>query len=205
VPTIIGRIVADARSVLSDRKQNRISIFLLIFGLLNLAGGCGGPTAADNITTAQRSSFEDLLARAENESKSCPEFDWAAKLKTETRHARNQISRLPDSWELSDLNTHNLGVTAKLIATYIDSCSRAAKNFSEFRSRCHGEAVIGMAAEQVRRTLWCEPTHVNRTITAGHYQEQWVYIPSEPIRGFTQPAGYLYFTDGILTAIQDQR
>jgi len=33
---------------------------------------------------------------------------------------------------------------------------------------------------------------VNRTVTAGHVREQWVY-----------PVGYLYFDNGILTAIQN--
>jgi hypothetical protein len=62
-----------------------------------------------------------------------------------------------------------------------------------------------MTAEDVRRSAWCEPTHINTTITAGHRQEQWVYDLRTVIIGDFQPRGYLYLTDGIVTAIQEQQ
>lgn len=53
---------------------------------------------------------------------------------------------------------------------------------------------IGMTKEQVvKRTNWGTPNDINRTITAGGTREQWVY-------GIGR---YLYFSNGILTAIQD--
>jgi len=56
---------------------------------------------------------------------------------------------------------------------------------------------IGMSAEQARALPhpWGEPKDVNRTTTASGVNEQWVY--GERSRR------YLYFTNGILTAISD--
>lgn len=52
---------------------------------------------------------------------------------------------------------------------------------------------IGMTAKQVRDSSnWGSPQKVNRTTTVGRVTEQWVYSD-----------GFLYFTNGRLTAIQD--
>jgi hypothetical protein len=51
---------------------------------------------------------------------------------------------------------------------------------------------IGMTKEEVLE-IFGKPKNINRTITANSVSEQWVY--SDDI--------YLYFNDGILTAIQD--
>lgn len=53
--------------------------------------------------------------------------------------------------------------------------------------------VIGMTAERVIQSKWGRPEKVNRTTTANKVREQWVYGGSN----------YLYFTDGILTSIQN--
>jgi len=53
---------------------------------------------------------------------------------------------------------------------------------------------IGMTKEQVKAS-WGPPYKVNRTVTAYGTREQWVY------RGFT--SGYVYFDDGVVTAIQN--
>lgn len=54
-------------------------------------------------------------------------------------------------------------------------------------------ARIGMTEQQVRaKTNWGDPEHVNRTITAGVVEEQWVYA-----------GGYLYFRNGRLHSIQE--
>jgi hypothetical protein len=52
---------------------------------------------------------------------------------------------------------------------------------------------IGMTQDQVRASSWGRPREVNRTTTSNGVREQWVY----------SPGNYLYFTDGILTAIQN--
>lgn len=52
---------------------------------------------------------------------------------------------------------------------------------------------IGMTAKQVRENSnWGSPEKVNRTTTARRVTEQWVYSD-----------GFLYFTNGRLTAVQD--
>jgi hypothetical protein len=61
-----------------------------------------------------------------------------------------------------------------------------------------------MTAAEIHKTAWCEPTHINTTTTSNHVQEQWVYDPSTAITGMHQPRGYLYLTDGVLTAIQER-
>ena len=53
---------------------------------------------------------------------------------------------------------------------------------------------IGMSADAVlTKSSWGKPASVNRTTTAAGTREQWVYGSSN----------YLYFTNGVLTAIQN--
>ena len=58
-----------------------------------------------------------------------------------------------------------------------------------------GQPTIGMTQDQVRNTSWGSTLSRHLTETRGHSYEQWVYD-----NGYA--SGYLYFTDGILTAIQ---
>ncbi|WP_062231516.1 hypothetical protein [Fictibacillus sp. FJAT-27399] len=52
---------------------------------------------------------------------------------------------------------------------------------------------IGMTKKEVLNSKWGQPTDVNKTTTANSVTEQWVYP------GYK----YLYFEDGVLTAIQE--
>lgn len=54
-----------------------------------------------------------------------------------------------------------------------------------------GQLSVGVSAAACI-ALWGAPQEINRTTTAGHVNEQWVYV-----------RGYLYLDNGILTAIQD--
>lgn len=56
---------------------------------------------------------------------------------------------------------------------------------------------IGMTAEEVRQLglPWGSPSDVNRTTTARGVREQWVYGD--------RARRYIYFVDGVVTAIQD--
>jgi hypothetical protein len=49
-----------------------------------------------------------------------------------------------------------------------------------------------MTMEEARKSSWGRPNHVNRTTNAAGVSEQWVY-----------DGGYLYFSDGVLTTIQN--
>ena len=48
-----------------------------------------------------------------------------------------------------------------------------------------------MTAENLEQSTWGYPNKKNITETASHTKEQWVY-----------DQGYIYLTDGIVTAIQ---
>lgn len=52
---------------------------------------------------------------------------------------------------------------------------------------------IGMTAKEAENSTWGRPSKINRTTTVYGVHEQWVYYGNK----------YLYFDDGILTAIQD--
>ena len=52
---------------------------------------------------------------------------------------------------------------------------------------------IGMTMQQVLDSMWGEPEKINKTTTAYGTSEQWVYPNNN----------YLYFENGILTAIQN--
>ncbi len=53
---------------------------------------------------------------------------------------------------------------------------------------------IGMTTQEVLETGWGKPMHLNRTTTAAGTREPWVY---------PRYRSYLYFTDGILTSVQN--
>jgi hypothetical protein len=75
----------------------------------------------------------------------------------------------------------------------LDAEQKAADEKAEALKKKPG-ARIGMTAKQVREaTSWGGPESINRTVTAGHVHEQWVYATGS----------YLYFDDGRLTAVQN--
>lgn len=51
---------------------------------------------------------------------------------------------------------------------------------------------VGMSSKAALKSAWGEPDKVNTTITSSGRREQWVY----------RDGSYLYFTNGVLTAIQ---
>jgi hypothetical protein len=65
----------------------------------------------------------------------------------------------------------------------------------ERQAECNrrGPPKIGMTKEQVFKTCWGETGRINRTQTANGVFEQYVYSDTS----------YLYFTNGILTVIQN--
>ena len=67
------------------------------------------------------------------------------------------------------------------------------KKKADLRTENPKEVRIGMTKEEVLKEGWGRPNDINKTTTAYGVSEQWVYS------GYK----YLYFEDGILTAIQD--
>lgn len=69
-----------------------------------------------------------------------------------------------------------------------------AKRIAEEKARKKREGVrIGMTKQDVLDSSWGKPNYINKTTTKYGVHEQWVY----------GGGNYLYFDDGILTAIQD--
>lgn len=69
------------------------------------------------------------------------------------------------------------------------------KRLAELIRNSPPSPAIGMTAEQAEQTWWKRPERINRTQTARGTREQWVYSQGR----------YLYFENGILTAITDSR
>jgi hypothetical protein len=90
------------------------------------------------------------------------------------------------------------------LAVIMQTCLSAIEDIEDHNKTCRGSVRIGMTEAEIRVTAWCRPTKVNRDISAGHVREQWVYNPQIEARGLDLPRGYLYLTDGILTAIQER-
>jgi hypothetical protein len=106
------------------------------------------------------------------------------------------------------LQTNNIFMATTLMKTIndaLDRCISFAKSIESEKQKCRGPIRIGMSALQVLSSEWCRPNHINTTTTAGHQTEQWVYRTDlEPLRGLVRHRGYLYITDGVLTAIQEE-
>jgi len=79
--------------------------------------------------------------------------------------------------------------------------SRRSKEAHEKRCSLAPRLSIGMTADQVIGSQWGSPSD-RHTTTARHQREQWVYEYGPNCRP-TLRQSYLYFDDGILTAIQD--
>ena len=77
---------------------------------------------------------------------------------------------------------------------HVTSITRAIELFEPACAKTKRQAPrIGMSAKAVwEKSSWGEPDKVNRTRNARGTYEQWVYSD-----------GYLYFTNGVLTSIQD--
>lgn len=80
-----------------------------------------------------------------------------------------------------------------------ESCSKIMLENRSIKARCNNPIRIGMTKAEVLTSDWCEPSHVNTTITRGHKFEQWLY---EGARISNEHDGYLYFQDGVLTVIE---
>lgn len=65
---------------------------------------------------------------------------------------------------------------------------------SEKARKAKEGVTIGMSSSDVLASSWGQPSHVNRTTTASGTSEQWVYSDN---------SAYLYFTNGVLTAVQN--
>lgn len=67
---------------------------------------------------------------------------------------------------------------------------------------------IGMTEEEVLAgTQWGRPMKINKSETVGHIHEQWVFAPGflNCLRDTGNAHDYLYFVDGVLTGLQEEK
>jgi hypothetical protein len=111
----------------------------------------------------------------------------------------NEVGKLPELRDkLNDLNAKCTAIEDEYRALAAEQRQaeqdrKLARDKEQERlSRLPG-AKLGMSAKAVvEKTSWGKPVTINRTTTAHGTSEQWVYN-----------SGYLYFTNGVLTAIQN--
>ncbi len=106
-------------------------------------------------------------------------------------HSSNNVSSENyDDWRKCDFD-----LKMKAIDDKYRALSEENRRQMEERKRLDAlpDVKIGMTRDQVRnKSRWGPPNKINRTTTARGDFEQWVY-----------KSGYLYFTNGKLSAIQD--
>lgn len=74
--------------------------------------------------------------------------------------------------------------------------------YEQLCAQATSEPRIGMTRQEARETKWCFPHKINRTTTANGERDQEVYCSSYRCLYIS---GYLYFTNGILTSIQESQ
>jgi hypothetical protein len=103
------------------------------------------------------------------------------------------VSMLVPCEGLADLSAHRDALARARVAAEAASKKRLAQVEADARAQRRREGVsIGMTQADALASSWGRPEKVNRTTTVRGEREQWVY-----------PGGYLYFENGILTAIQN--
>jgi hypothetical protein len=100
--------------------------------------------------------------------------------------AKHDLASAKDDTQSYVFDVNPLDLIAK------DDEQAAAELKAEKLQAQKGGVRIGMSKKQVLNSSWGEPSDINRTITKAGTREQWVYDGS-----------YLYFDNGVLTAIQD--
>lgn len=106
---------------------------------------------------------------------------------------KDVISDVFDGTEYSDYKEYIFkGKPDEILAAWKDKkAKQKAKAEADYKAK--GGVKIGMTKEQVLKSNWGKPESVNTTTNAGSVREQWVY----------GGRNYLYFTNGILTGIQN--
>ena len=118
------------------------------------------------------------------------------------QHIENIKNWLPNATAEASVMNSQIKSTFESIGTEFQECMRFQREAAEHRDKCHGDVRLGMTQSDVLHSYWCLPNGgINTTETHGRTQEQWVYR-GYSIHGISAPSGYLYFTNGRLTAIQ---
>ena len=148
--------------------------------------------AKQRIDTAE-SAFSQLVRERERDQQDlqrCPKCKGLIDIKEAARQRQEELLNKMITEGTSELETLNPKCQAE--KDQQEAEVQAARAAAAALAAKPG-ARIGMTMKQVLNgTNWGKPDKINRTITAKTVTEQWVY-----------ENGYLYFTNGFLTAIQN--
>jgi outer membrane murein-binding lipoprotein Lpp len=178
-------------------------------GILIPLAACVGTSSAQSDSAAvqtiatARDAFENALPKLKADVAACQmdslRISLGGMLANATLDVDNAANMASISPEVAKLQAYQLNSAAQEVLNVragIEQCRREMaemeQRLAKIDKRCETPTRIGMTERQVEASCWGIPDHVNRTETASHVSEQWVY----PV------LGYLYFEDGRLTTIQ---
>lgn len=185
-----GRPVASGRWWLVFLGLVVLAAAPVVYRMADLPGPPGGRSDAPSEPAVKVPTAEELLRWR------CTEA-FRAEILTPAQAALT-AGRANDAFNLvhpcRDLMTDPEG-KALLVKAMTAARAEDAERDRADRARRKREGVsIGMTRQQVLESSWGQPMRINRTTTAGHEREQWVYPGLR---------NYLYFEDGVLTAVQN--
>jgi hypothetical protein len=103
----------------------------------------------------------------------------------------------PEAAPQDDRDQERVREMGKLLA----AAQEGYQKYKELCASAKNPPAIGMTKAQARATTWCYPHDVKKTATAAGLLEQEIYLSANG--SITEPPRYLYFENGILTAIQE--
>lgn len=123
--------------------------------------------------------------------------DYAHRIENYTGYGKERVNSYKDQFikeTEQKVQEENKAIQAELQKTEAEKAQEIQQQIAEHKARQKSEGVrIGMTKQQVLDSSWGKPGHINTTTTANGTHEQWVY----------GGGNYLYFDNGILTAIQN--
>lgn len=131
-------------------------------------------------------AFEQIIAQAQEQLNN-KEYTKAQSLLKSYKDLENQT--ISDMYNNATNEVNRIEAEKKAQ----EEAERKQREAEEKARKKSQGVTIGMTQQEVLDSMWGEPERINRTVTENHVYEQWVY-------GYPN---YLYFTDGILTSIQN--
>ena len=138
---------------------------------------------AERMRVEAKYQAEQMKAEAERQ---------AEKMKAEAERMRVEAERMRVEAE-SKAEQMKAEAESKAEQMKAEAESKAEQMKAEAESKAKGGVRIGMTKKEVLKSNWGKPHSINKTTLANGTTEQWVYdFPN-----------YLYFTNGVLTAIHN--
>jgi outer membrane murein-binding lipoprotein Lpp len=177
----------------------------IVIGLTLALGACAGQPSADYTATSQtiraaQDTLDNALPKLRADVAACKMDQLRFSLESELGRAAGDVNYAEKTESMSpEDKERSLNSAAQAVVDVragVERCRHEMadldRRLAAITKRCKTPTRIGMTEGQVEASCWGLPDHVNRTETAHHVSEQWVY-----------PAlGYLYFDNGRLEAIQ---